>query len=139
MFGCRANYNKPIQGPPAEKELTMETSPDPVGVPGRVRDEMLKPLVGDRVRDAGQHRLHRLPIAVAEHPVHVGPQREPLRAMAETTLERLEPANQPLNPHRRRAIDHCASAYRTHLTRTRPSSLFAKIFRNKPPDLTKSY
>jgi acetylornithine deacetylase/succinyl-diaminopimelate desuccinylase family protein len=32
VFGCRANYNKPIQGPPAEKELTMEMSPDPVGL-----------------------------------------------------------------------------------------------------------
>ena len=43
-----------------------QPSPDAVGVPGRVRDEVLKALVGDRVGDAGQHRLHRLPIAVAE-------------------------------------------------------------------------
>src|SRR5712691_6144938 len=67
-----------------------ETPPDPVGVPGRVRDEMLKGLVGDRLRDAGQHRLHRLAIAVAEHAVHVRPQREPLRAMAEAALKRFE-------------------------------------------------
>jgi hypothetical protein len=30
-----------------------EPSPDPVGVPDRVRDEMLKALIGDRVRDPG--------------------------------------------------------------------------------------
>ena len=89
-----------------------QPSPDPVGVPGRVRNEMLKALVGDRVGDAGQHRLHRLPIAVAEEAVHVRPQREPLRAMAEAALKRFEPANQALNARGRRAIDHRAPAYR---------------------------
>ena len=58
-----------------------------VGVPGRVRNEMLKALIGDRVRDAGKHRLHRLAIAVAEYAVHVRPQPEPLRAMAESSVE----------------------------------------------------
>lgn len=111
-----------------------KTPPDPVGVPGRVRDEMLKGLVGDRLRDA---RLHRLAIAVAEHAVHVRPQREPLRAMAEAALKRFEPANQALNARGRRAIDHRAPAYRIHATGTR-SSLFAKTFRNKSPDLTES-
>jgi hypothetical protein len=72
---------------------------------------MLKALVGDRVGDAGQHRLHRLAIAVAEQPVHIRPQREPLRTMAETALKRLEPANQALDARRRRAIDHRAPAY----------------------------
>jgi hypothetical protein len=66
-------------------------------------------LVGDRVGDAGQHRLHRLSIAVAEEAMHVRPQREPLRAMAEAGLKRLEPANQALNARGRRAIDHRAS------------------------------
>ena len=89
-----------------------QPSPDAVGVPGRVCDEMLKALVGDRVGDAGQHRLHRLPIAVAEEAVHVRPQREPLGAMAEAALKRFEPANQALNARRRRAIDHRAPAYR---------------------------
>ena len=96
------------QHAPALGQHLEQPSPDPVGVPGRVRDEMLKALVGDRVGDAGQHRLHRLPIAVAEHAVHVRPQREPLRTMAEAALKRFEPANQALNARGRRAIDHRA-------------------------------
>ena len=51
--------------------------------------------------------------------MHVRPQREPLRAMAEAALKRFEPANQSLNARRRGAIDHRASAYRTHATGTR--------------------
>src|SRR5262245_3689212 len=91
-----------------------EAPPDPVGVPNRVRNEVLKALVGDRVCDAGQHRLHRLPIAVAEEAMHVRPQREPLRAMAKAALKWFEPANQALNARGYRAIDHRAPAYRTH-------------------------
>src|ERR671922_2767879 len=99
-------------------------------------DEMLKGLVGNRLGDAGQHRLHRLPIAVAEDAVHVGPQREPLRAMTEAALKRFEPANQALNASRRGAIDHRASAYRTHTTGTRASPQSRKTFRNTSPELT---
>src|SRR5262249_15734185 len=113
--------------------------PDAIGVPGGMRDEMLKGLVGDRLRDAGQHRLHRLSIAVAEHAVHVGLQREPLRTMAEAALKRFEPARQALNVRRRGAIDHRAPAYRTHVTRTRPSSTITKTFRITSQELTESY
>src|SRR5919108_6520980 len=102
-------------------------------------DEMLKGLVGNRLGDAGQHRLHRLPIAVAEDAVHVGPQREPLRAMAEAALKRFEPANQALNARGRRAIDHRAPAYPFQLIGTRRSSQFTKTFRNESRNLTKSY
>jgi hypothetical protein len=116
-----------------------ETPPDPIGVPGRVRNEMLKALVADRVRDAGQHRLHRLALAVAEDAVHVRPQREPLGAMAEAPLKRFEPANQALHARGRRAIDHREPAYRIHAMSTRSSPRFTKTFRNKAPDLTKSY
>ena len=95
--------------------------PDAVGVPDRVRNEVLKALVGDRVCDAGQHRLHRLPIAVAEQAMHVRPQREPLRAMAEAALKRFEPANQALNVRHSRPIDHRAPAYRFQPIGTRSS------------------
>src|SRR5258706_9189597 len=100
---------------------------------------MLKRLIGDRLRNARQHRLHRVAVAVAEHAVHVRPQGEPLRAMAEAALKRFEPANQALYARRRRAIDHRAPAYRIHAVGTRSSSPFTKTFRNKSPDLTKSY
>ena len=49
-----------------------ETPPDPIGVPRRVRDELLKGLVDNRVRDPGHHGLHPLPIAVDEEAMHVG-------------------------------------------------------------------
>src|SRR2546425_11518744 len=127
------------QHPTAFGEHLEQPSPDAVGVPGRVRNEVLKALVGDRVGDAGQHRLHRLPIAVAEQAMHVRPQGEPLRAMAEAALKRFEPANQTLNARRRGAIDHRAPAYRIHPIGTRSSSQFTKTFRNTSPDLTKSY
>ncbi len=104
-----------------------------------MRNEVLKALVGDRVGDAGQHRLHRLPIAVAEEAMHVRPQREPLRAMAEAPLKRFEPANQALNARGRRAIDHRAPAYPVQRIGTRRSSQFTKTFRNKSRNLTKSY
>src|SRR5262249_22090180 len=113
--------------------------PDAIGVPGGMRDEMLKGLGGDRLRDAGQHRLHRRSIAVAEHAVHVGLQREPLRTMSEAALKRSEPARQALNVRRRGAIDHRAPAYRTHVTRTRPSSTITKAFRITSQELTESY
>jgi hypothetical protein len=113
-----------------------EPPPDPIGVPRRVRDEMLKPLVADRMGDAGQHRLHRFSIAVAEYAVHVRPQGEPLRAMAEAALKRFEPANQALNARGRRAIDHCAPAYPLQPIRTRSSPQFTKTFRNKSRNLT---
>jgi len=103
-----------------------------------VGDEMLKGLIGDRLRDAGQHGLHRLPIA-AEQPVHVCPQRESLRTVPEAALKRFEPANQTLNMRRRCLVDHRASAYRTHTSGTRPSSRIVKTFQNKCMDLTKAY
>jgi hypothetical protein len=70
-----------------------QATPDPVGIPGGMRDEVLKGLIRHRLRDARQHRLHRLALAVAEHAVHVRAQREPLRPMPEAALERLEPAH----------------------------------------------
>ena len=75
-----------------------------------MRDEVLKRLIRHWLRDPRQHRLHRFPLAVAEHAVHVRAQGEPLRPMAEATLEGLEPAHQSLNPRSGGAIDHRASA-----------------------------
>jgi len=127
------DQHAPALGQPLE-----QPSPDPIGVPHRVRDEMLKALVGDRVGDAGDHGLHRLPIAVAEHAVHVRLQGESLRPMAEAALKRFEPANQALHANGRGAIDHRAPAYPIHPIGTR-SSPSTKTFRNTSPDLTKSY
>ena len=51
-----------------------QATPEAVGVPGRVRNEVLKGLIGDRLGDAREHGLHRLPLAVAEHALHIAPQ-----------------------------------------------------------------
>ena len=124
------------QHAPALGQDLEEPSPDPIGVPDRVRDEMLKALIGDRIGDPGQHRLHRFPIAVAA--VHVRPQGESLRPMAEAALKRFEPANQALHANGRCAIEHRAPAYPIHAIGKR-SSPFTKTLRNTSPDLTKSY
>lgn len=95
-----ATLRQPLQQP----------TPDPVGIPGRVRDEVLQALVGDRVGHPRLHGLHRLALAVAEQAGHVGPQREPLRTIAEAVLERLEPAHQALQLRGRAANDHRRAA-----------------------------
>jgi hypothetical protein len=83
------------------------------GVPGRVRDEMLEGLIGDRLGDAREHRLHRLALAVAEDSLHVGPQGHQLGTMPEAGLERLEPAHKALDARGRRVVDHRAAPYQT--------------------------
>src|SRR3954463_3425525 len=100
---------------------------------------MLKGLVGDRLRDASHHGLHRLPIAVAEQAMHVRPQRKPLRTVAEAALKRFEPANQALNTRRRRAIDHRAPAYSFQPIGTRSSPQVTKTLGNNSQNLTRSY
>ena len=75
-----------------------------------MRDEVLPTLIGDRVRHPRLHRLHRLALAVAEQPVHVRAQREPLRAVPEALLERLQPAHQALELCGRAANDHPPAA-----------------------------
>ncbi len=87
-----------------------QPSPDAIRVPRRMRDEMLERLVRDRLGHPRQHRLHRLPLAVAEHALHVRPQRQQLRAMAKAALELLQPSDQSLHARRRSGIDQCAAA-----------------------------
>jgi hypothetical protein len=72
-------------------------------------DEMLKRLVRHRLGHPRQHGLHRLPLAVAEHALHVRPQGQQLRAMTEAALEWLQPSNQSLDARRRGVIDQCAT------------------------------
>ena len=99
-----------------------QATPDPARVPRRVRDEVLKGLVRDRLGHARQHRLHRLALAVAEHALHVGPQGHQLRAMPEAALELLEPAHEALDARGRRLVDHRAAPYQT-LTKSTMSSI----------------
>jgi hypothetical protein len=97
--------------------------------------EMLKRLIGDRLRDPRQQGPHRFGVAVAEHAPHLGPQGEPLRAMTETTLK--WPAHQPLNVRGRGAIDPRAAACRIRRVCTMSSHQITETFRKEQHDLTK--
>jgi hypothetical protein len=99
---------------------------------------MLKRLIGDRFGDARQHRLHRLPLAVAEHALHVRPQGHQLRAMTEAALELLQPSNQSLHARRRSRIDQCAADYRNRAKSTMSSKPISGHSSNEIADLTKS-
>ena len=90
-----------------------QPAPDPLGIPWCVRDEMLKGLVRDRLGHARQHRLHRLPLAVAEDALDVAAQRQQLRAMAKAAFELLQPSDQSLNARRGRVVDHRVARYQT--------------------------
>ena len=99
-----------------------QPTPHLPGVPGRMRNEVLERLIGDRLGDPRQHRLHRLPLAVAEHPLDVRAQGHQLRAMPEAALELLEPAHEALDARGRRVVDHRAAPYQT-MTKSTMSSI----------------
>ena len=68
-----------------------QATPDGIGAPGRMRNEMLEGLVRAGLGHPREHRFHRFPRAVAQQPLHVPPQGEHLRAMAEAHFEDFEP------------------------------------------------
>src|SRR6185295_11801707 len=107
-------------------------------VPRGVRDEVLERLIGDRLGDPRQHRLHRLPLAVAEDALDVVPQRQQLRAMPKTALELLEPPHQSLDARRGRVVDHRAAPYQMSLKSTMSSIQITVRNANESVDLTKS-
>jgi hypothetical protein len=86
-----------------------------------MRNEVLEGLIRDGFGDPRQHRLHRLPLAVAEHPLHVRAQGHHLRAMPEAALELLEPAHEALDTRGRRLVDHRAAPYQTRMKSTMSS------------------
>ena len=112
--------------------------PDAVRLPRGMRDEVLERLIGDRLGHPRQHRLHRLPLAVAEDALHIRPQRQQLRAMAKATLELLQPSDQSLHARRRGVIDQCATGYRNRVKSTMSSKPISRGFLSEISDLTKS-
>ena len=89
-----------------------QPSPDLVGTPRRIGDEMLNRLVGPGLGDARQHRFHRLARAVAEQPLHVPAQRHLLGAMPEALLEGFEPPHEAAQLGNSATVGHCRAAYR---------------------------
>jgi hypothetical protein len=81
--------------------------PQHLGVPRRMRDEVLKGLIRSRIAQACPHGLHRLAAAVVEQARHVATQRPTLTLSTEAVFELLQPRQQPPQPRGRRAIEHC--------------------------------
>ena len=84
--------------------------PQPLGVPRRVGDEVLKGLIGRRLRDPRQHRRHRFAGAVAEQPIDVLAKRDALSPVPKAVLKLIEPTGQPSQEGPRALIEHCATA-----------------------------
>jgi hypothetical protein len=126
------------QDAPALGDDRPQPAPHAVRIPWRMRDEVLKRLVGHRLGDPRQHRLPRFPLAVAEHALHVRPQGHQLRAMTEAHLELLQPSHQPLHARRRRGIDQCVAAYRNRARSTMSSKSITGNSSNEIAALTKS-
>ena len=97
-----------IRMPGALRDHAPQPPPHDLGIPRRVRDEVLERLVGGRLGDPLEHGRHRLARAVAEQPVDILAQRHVLRAMAEAVLELIQPAGQPSQKRPRVLIEHCA-------------------------------
>jgi hypothetical protein len=92
--------------------LGAEALPQPVGIPRRIGDEVLRRLVAARLAYASQHRAHRLARAVTEQAEEVPPKRAALRAMTKRALEWLQPCQEAVDPRRRIAWQHAPVAYR---------------------------
>jgi len=89
-----------------------QSRPQRLGVPRRMRDEVLKRLVGPGIAQAGPHRFHRLAATVVEQAGDVAPHRPALTLPTEAVFEELQPRHQPTQPCGRCAIEHCAARYR---------------------------
>ena len=114
-----------------------QATPDGVGVPRRIGDEVLEGLVGSGLGHPRQHRFHRFARAVAEQPLHVPSQRKHLRAVAEAHFECFEPRHQPTQLIDRAAVVHCDSGYRTQTLGTMSSKQITRAISRKSRDLTK--
>jgi len=120
-------------------DLRSQPAPHDLGLPRRVRDEVLEGLIRGRLADAREHRRHRLARAVAQQPVDVLAQRRVLRAMTEAVLELIQPSRQASQQRPRMPIEHRRAAYRNSTERTMSSISITHGFPRESNDLTKSY
>ena len=116
-----------------------QPTPHDLGVPRRVRDEMLEGLVRRRFADARQHRRHRLARAVAQQPVDILAQGHVLGAMPEALLEVIQPMRQASQQRPRVPIEHRVAAYRQSPKGTMSSIQITRGFLPESCEVTKSY
>jgi hypothetical protein len=135
LFGeTRAVEN---QDPAALRHPRAQPFPEHLGVPRRMRNEMLKGLIRAGIAEAGPHGFHRLAPTVAQQARHIPTQRAALTLPTEVLLEQLQPDQQSLQPRRRRAIQHSATAYRTRAICTMTSKVITREFPREFVNLTK--
>ena len=102
--------------------------PHRLGVPRRMRDEMLERLIRAGIAEARPHRFHRLAPTVAQHAGDIPPQRAALALTTEALFEQLQPRQQPPQPRRRGVIQHRDAAYRTRANCTMTSKVITREF-----------
>src|SRR5207248_10361866 len=98
-----------------------QSRPERLGIPRRMREEMLEGLIGAGVAEARPHGFHRLATTVAQQAGHLPTQRTTLAPPTEVAFEQLQPDQQSLQPRGRGVIQHRAGAYRTRAKTTMPS------------------
>ena len=125
------------QDPRALWHHRAQSLPHGLGVPRRVRDEMLKGLIGARIAQARPHRFHRLAATVAQQAGHIATQRPALTLAIEARFEELQPDQQPTQPRRGGVIQHRAVRYRTSRKSTMPSKVITREFQREFVNLTK--
>jgi hypothetical protein len=111
--------------------------PERLGVPRRMRDEMLEGLIGAGIAQARPHGFHRLAPTVAQQAADIASQRTALTLPTEVFLEQLQPDQQSLQPRGRGAIQHRATAYRTRAICTMTSKVITCEFPREFINLTK--
>ena len=88
--------------------------PERANLPGRMGNEVLQALIGPRIAQPTVHRLHRLPVAVAEKPLQVptgvGPVCSPTEARRELIEKLPEPHQHRARPGVRHASEGTESA-----------------------------
>jgi hypothetical protein len=125
------------QDPGALRHLHAQPLPEHLGVPWRMRDEVLEGLIGAGIAEARPHGFHRLAPAVAQQAGHIPTQRAALALSTEVLLEQLQPNQQSPQPRRRGAIQQRATAYRIRALCTMTSKVITCGFPRESVNLTK--
>ena len=125
------------QDPGALRQLRAQPFPQRLGVPRRMRDEMLEGLIGARIAEPRPHRFHRFAPTVAQQAGHIPTQRAALTLPTEVAFEPLQPDQQAFQPRTRGVIQHRAAAYRNRVKSTMTSKVITREFPREIVNLTK--
>ena len=99
-----------------------QVRPDALGIPRRMRDEVLQRLILARIAQPAMHRLHGLALAVVEQAVEILAGRVPLRLPTEARAESIQelaqaPQQRPCGPRRHAgSVRDSARQYKCDLT-----------------------